>query len=45
MVNILMVSDFFFPQLGGVESHIYNISYCLKSKGHKVIVLTRDRPE
>lgn len=35
-----MVSDFFFPNVGGVEEHIYNLSQCLIQKGHKVIVMT-----
>lgn len=35
-----MVSDFFFPNVGGVEEHIYNLSQCLLLNGHKVIVVT-----
>lgn len=35
-----MASDFFYPNMGGVEEHIFNLSQCLISKGHKVIVLT-----
>lgn len=31
-----MVSDFFFPNMGGVESHIYQLGQCLIRKGHKV---------
>ncbi|XP_050307653.1 phosphatidylinositol N-acetylglucosaminyltransferase subunit A isoform X2 [Anthonomus grandis grandis] len=38
--KICMVSDFFFPNMGGVEEHIYNLSQCLVLKGHKVIVIT-----
>ncbi|KAL9111685.1 MAG: hypothetical protein Q9227_003959 [Pyrenula ochraceoflavens] len=38
--NIAMVSDFFFPQPGGVESHIYQLSTKLIDRGHKVIVIT-----
>ncbi|XP_069122175.1 phosphatidylinositol N-acetylglucosaminyltransferase subunit A-like [Argopecten irradians] len=38
--NICMVSDFFFPNMGGVESHIYQLSQCLLERGHKVIVVT-----
>jgi hypothetical protein len=26
--NICMVSDYFYPKVGGVEMHIYNISLC-----------------
>lgn len=35
-----MVSDFFYPNLGGVESHIFTLSQCLITLGHKVIVIT-----
>ncbi|KAL3424155.1 hypothetical protein PVAG01_03436 [Phlyctema vagabunda] len=38
--NIAMVSDFFFPQPGGIESHIYQLSTKLIDRGHKVIVIT-----
>jgi len=31
-----MVSDFFFPNFGGVESHQYQLSQCLIKRGHKV---------
>ncbi|XP_067018979.1 phosphatidylinositol N-acetylglucosaminyltransferase subunit A-like isoform X1 [Acropora muricata] len=38
--NICMVSDFFYPNMGGVESHIYQLSQCLIDRGHKVVVVT-----
>ncbi|OAY71225.1 Phosphatidylinositol N-acetylglucosaminyltransferase subunit A [Ananas comosus] len=38
--RILMVSDFFYPNFGGVESHIYYLSQCLLKLGHKVVVMT-----
>lgn len=38
--NVCMVSDFFYPNMGGVESHIYQLSECLIERGHKVIVVT-----
>ncbi len=31
-----MVSDFFYPNIGGVESHIYQLSQALKERGHYV---------
>ena len=37
---ICMVSDFFYPNMGGVENHIFQVSQCLMSRGHKVIVIT-----
>ncbi|KAF7147154.1 hypothetical protein RHSIM_Rhsim03G0064700 [Rhododendron simsii] len=38
--RILMVSDFFFPNFGGVENHIYSLAQCLLKLGHKVVVMT-----
>ncbi|KAI9083305.1 hypothetical protein K1719_034837 [Acacia pycnantha] len=38
--RILMVSDFFYPNFGGVENHIYYLSQCLLKLGHKVVVVT-----
>ncbi|KAI8144473.1 GlcNAc transferase [Fennellomyces sp. T-0311] len=35
-----MVSDFFYPNMGGVESHLYHLSQCLIQRGHKVIIVT-----
>lgn len=35
-----MVSDFFYPNLGGIESHIFALSLCLIKLGHKVVVVT-----
>jgi phosphatidylinositol glycan class A protein len=40
-----MVSDFFYPNMGGVEEHIFNLSQCLISRGYKVIVLTHSYGE
>ncbi|XP_055071961.2 phosphatidylinositol N-acetylglucosaminyltransferase subunit A [Misgurnus anguillicaudatus] len=38
--RICMVSDFFYPNMGGVESHIYQLSQGLIEKGHKVVIAT-----
>ena len=38
--RIAMVCDFFYPRLGGVENHIWSLSYHLIRRGHKVIVIT-----
>lgn len=35
-----MVSDFMYPNVGGVEEHIFQLSQCLLQLGHKVIVVT-----
>lgn len=38
--KICLVSDFFYPNMGGVESHLYQLSQCLLEKGHNVIIVT-----
>jgi hypothetical protein len=34
-----MISDFFYPEVGGVENHIHMLSANLIRKGHKVRML------
>lgn len=38
--NIAMVSDFFYPQTGGIELHVYQLSEKLIDRGHSVIIIT-----
>ncbi|KAH3764298.1 GlcNAc transferase [Pelomyxa schiedti] len=38
--KIAMVSDFFYPNVGGVEVHQYQLAHHLISRGHKVIICT-----
>lgn len=40
LIKNSMVSDFFYPQPGGIESHIYQLSSKLIDRGHKVIIIT-----
>jgi len=40
VLTIAMVSDFFYPNMGGVESHIFQVSQCLMERGHRVLVVT-----
>ncbi|XP_011403007.2 PREDICTED: N-acetylglucosaminyl-phosphatidylinositol biosynthetic protein-like [Amphimedon queenslandica] len=37
---ICMVSDFFYPNTGGIENHIFTLSQHLIKQGHKVIGIT-----
>ncbi|KAG1779343.1 glycosyltransferase family 4 protein [Suillus placidus] len=39
-----MISDFFHPNVGGVENHIFMLSANLIRRGHKVIVITHSHP-
>ncbi|XRB08386.1 phosphatidylinositol N-acetylglucosaminyltransferase subunit A [Pycnococcus provasolii] len=38
--TVLMVTDFFFPNTGGVEQHVYHLSQCLMEAGYRLVVLT-----
>ncbi|EPR77733.1 Glycosyltransferase [Spraguea lophii 42_110] len=42
-MNIAMISDFFYPDIGGIETHIIYLSNALISRGHKVIGITHSR--
>ena len=39
-MRICLVSDFFYPSLGGIETHIWQLGQCLMERGHVVIVVT-----
>ncbi|KAJ7150940.1 transferase [Mycena crocata] len=39
-ISIAMITDFFHPNVGGVENHVYMLSANLIQRGHKVIVIT-----
>ncbi|KAM5532151.1 hypothetical protein V8D89_014176 [Ganoderma adspersum] len=43
-INIAMICDFFHPNVGGVENHIYMLGANLIRCGHKVIVITHSHP-
>lgn len=45
MKTVAMVSDFFYTNIGGVESHIYYLSACLVDLGYRVVIITRARLE
>jgi len=38
--RIALVGDFFYPQLGGVEMHVWSLAQCLMAMGHKCVVVT-----
>lgn len=35
-LNVLMVCDYFFPNQGGVENHVYHVAQGLIRRGHNV---------
>jgi len=39
-LSICLVCDFFYPRVGGVEVHVYQLSVALIRSGCKVIILT-----
>eukprot|EP00095_Tigriopus_kingsejongensis_P003802 maker-scaffold1359_size45765-snap-gene-0.8 protein:Tk03802 transcript:maker-scaffold1359_size45765-snap-gene-0.8-mRNA-1 annotation:"n-acetylglucosaminyl-phosphatidylinositol biosynthetic protein" len=38
--RIALVSDFFYPNSGGVESHLFQLAQCLMERGHTVLIIT-----
>jgi glycosyltransferase involved in cell wall biosynthesis len=42
-MQILMPTPRFFPEMGGVETHVYQVGKRLAAMGHTVTVLTTDR--
>lgn len=42
-LNILMVTPRFFPDMGGIETHVYEVGRRLADQGCRVTVLTTDR--
>ncbi len=43
--TICFVCDFFYPNFGGVENHIYYLARGLQKRGHKVLVITHSYGE
>lgn len=39
-MKIAMISDYFYPRLGGVENHILNLSKELRKIGHEIVIIT-----
>ncbi|MCK5561062.1 MAG: glycosyltransferase, partial [Thermoplasmata archaeon] len=44
-MKIIQVSPYFYPHLGGVESHVQSISKELVDRGHEVAIFTSKVPE
>jgi phosphatidylinositol glycan class A protein len=44
MVRVALVSDFFYPGVGGAEVHMYCVSALLTALGHEVTVVTHATP-
>jgi phosphatidylinositol glycan class A protein len=43
--NIAMVTDFYYPQPGGVEFHVHHLSQKLVDLGHSVVIITHNYGE
>jgi phosphatidyl-myo-inositol alpha-mannosyltransferase len=39
-MRIALVTEFYFPHLGGVTEHVHNLAKCLISLGHHAIIIT-----
>ena len=44
-MKILFLTPSFYPKIGGVETHVYEISRALQRKGHKIVVITEGTSE
>lgn len=44
-LNILMVTPFYPPHIGGIEYHVENLSKCLAERGHNLTILTSILPD
>jgi glycosyltransferase involved in cell wall biosynthesis len=42
-LRILMVTPRVFPEIGGIETHVFEVGRRLAARGHSVVVLTTDR--
>lgn len=40
-MKIIFITHFFYPHIGGVEKHLFNLSKELVKKGHKITVITQ----
>src|SRR4051812_49671395 len=39
-MRIALVSEYYFPHLGGVTEHVHNLAITLRAQGHHPIVIT-----
>ena len=39
-MNILMLTRYYYPHVGGVEKHLFNINGNLNSRGYNIKVIT-----
>ncbi|EEB74560.1 glycosyltransferase family 4 protein [Thermococcus sp. AM4] len=42
-LKIALVSDWYFPKLGGVAVHMHDLALYLRKRGHEVDIITNDR--
>lgn len=40
-MKIALCSDYFYPKIGGITTHIENLARMLKKRGHEVIIITK----
>jgi len=41
-MKIVLVSDWYYPKIGGVASHMHNLALKLKERGHEVAIVTNN---
>lgn len=43
-MRVALVTEFYFPHLGGITEHVYNLAKILNAAGHRAIVITGKVP-
>ncbi|HII61781.1 glycosyltransferase family 4 protein [Pyrococcus horikoshii] len=43
-MKIALVSDWYYPKIGGVATHMHNLAIKLRERGHEVGIVTNNRP-
>ncbi|ALV62898.1 Glycosyltransferase [Thermococcus sp. 2319x1] len=42
-MKVALVSDWYYPKIGGVASHMHNLAIKLRERGHEVAIVTNNR--
>ena len=42
-MRVALVSDWYYPKIGGVASHMHHLAIKLKERGHEVAIVTNNR--
>jgi len=40
-MRIALCSDYFYPKIGGITTHIEGLARALEERGHEVVIITK----